>query len=401
MAEAMEICENDAVTSIPESPLSSQEEENGMQSWKGAPFHELKKHAKLKCHLKNTKVFVQFNDWSKPHPQKRKDLWDNHHVRLPCSNFSEFPKNGRIVKRWNLVRQALNQPILESQALIQAILEYNKVDRWNFDGLKYFLDEYLSVSEKSAFYDVILPKMIEISLALPEVLSQSVPLLKRGTNQKITLSQSQICSLLANAFFCTFPNRNSRARRSQYSNYPSINFNGLFGLYNLSRKESQMEKLKCLINYFRRRIDGMAGQRLVTFSRRCLSYERMPMWEHSENLFTKLRVDVNGTIEDPENQGMLEVDFANAFVGGGVIGQGCVQEEIRFIICPELIVSRLFTERLNDNEVLIIHGFERYSDYTGYASNFKFQRDHRYTPLDKNQDRFPTTLVSMDALHFR
>ena len=47
---------------------------------------------------------------------------------------------------------------------------------------------------------------------------------------------------------------------------------------------------------------------------------------------------------------MLEIDFANAFVGGGVIGGGCVQEEIRFLICPELIVSRLFTERLQDNE---------------------------------------------------
>ena len=38
--------------------------------------------------------------------------------------------------------------------------------------------------------------------------------------------------------------------------------------------------------------------------------------------------------------GMLEVDFANAYVGGGVLAHGCVQEEIRFLICPELIVSR-------------------------------------------------------------
>jgi poly(ADP-ribose) glycohydrolase len=43
-------------------------------------------------------------------------------------------------------------------------------------------------------------------------------------------------------------------------------------------------------------------------------------------------------------------------VGGGVLGTGCVQEEIRFVICPELIVSRLFTECLADNEALIISG---------------------------------------------
>ena len=98
---------------------------------------------------------------------------------------------------------------------------------------------------------------------------------------------------------------------------------------------------------------------------------------------------------------MLEIDFANAFVGGGVIGGGCVQEEIRFLICPELIVSRLFTERLQDNEVLVIQGFERYSDYTGYASNFKFSGDHKYHPLDNMQGRIPSTLVAMDALKFR
>ena len=39
-----------------------------------------------------------------------------------------------------------------------------------------------------------------------------------------------------------------------------------------------------------------------------------------------------------------QVDFANKFVGGGVLGDGCVQEEIRFLINPELIVTRLFTE---------------------------------------------------------
>lgn len=53
---------------------------------------------------------------------------------------------------------------------------------------------------------------------------------------------------------------------------------------------------------------------------------------------------------------LFQVDFANKFVGGGVLGHGCVQEEIRFIICPELIVSRLFVECLGFNEALIITG---------------------------------------------
>ena len=61
---------------------------------------------------------------------------------------------------------------------------------------------------------------------------------------------------------------------------------------------------------------------------------------------------------------------------------------------------RLFTERLQDNEVLVIEGFERYSNYTGYASTFKFDGDHIQQPLANNRSRVPSTLVAMDALHF-
>ena len=53
-----------------------------------------------------------------------------------------------------------------------------------------------------------------------------------------------------------------------------------------------------------------------------------------------------------------------------------MQEEIRFVICPELIVARLFTERLEDNECLIVTGPERFSNYCGYASSFRWYGNH-------------------------
>jgi hypothetical protein len=49
--------------------------------------------------------------------------------------------------------------------------------------------------------------------------------------------------------------------------------------------------------------------------------------------------------------GMLQVDFANKSIGGGVIGWGSVQEEIRFMISPELLVSCLLCEVMLDGEV--------------------------------------------------
>ena len=106
------------------------------------------------------------------------------------------------------------------------------------------------------------------------------------------------------------------------------------------KKEYQMEKLKCMINYFRKRIDGRCADSIVTFTRRALTEKHLPHWKKSAKLLRNLRIDSKGTIEDVQNMGMLEVDFANAYIGGGVLGHGCVQEEIRFLICPELIISR-------------------------------------------------------------
>ena len=110
---------------------------------------------------------------------------------------------------------------------------------------------------------------------------------------------------------------------------------------------------------------------LVTFTRQSVPRSNTPRWASSTKALPRLHISSTGTIED-NGEGMLQVDFANAMVGGGVLGQGLVQEEIRFTISPELIVSRLFTQRLEDNEVLIISGIERFSNYKGYADTFEF-----------------------------
>ena len=140
----------------------------------------------------------------------------------------------------------------------------------------------------------------------------------------------------------------------------------------------------------------------MTFQRRCTPYELLPKWGKCQDTLTaNLHIDAKGTIED-EGYGMLQVDFANAFVGGGVLGRGCVQEEIRFLVSPELIVSRLFTERLGDNECLIITGFERFSRYSGYASTFQFSGHFDdQTPIDPDSCHRIVRMVAIDALRMK
>lgn len=59
------------------------------------------------------------------------------------------------------------------------------------------------------------------------------------------------------------------------------------------------------------------------------------------------------------------------------------QEEIRFLICPEMIVSCLLCEKMAPDEAILIIGAERYSDYEGYAETFRW----KYRTRDGNVPR--------------
>lgn len=331
----------------------------------------------------------------RPFPDSFRDVWDSNHVRMPCSQKCLYPVAGRdeLSSKWDLIVHCLKRPIHNSGELVEAILGYNARQRgkWNFDLLVAFFANQHHKEDTELFFTTILPRLVDLTLSLPNIVTHAVPLLKQQQDYAITMSQKQAACLLANAFFCTFPYRNSSKRTAEYSNYPFINFNTLFSGPLSGRKEG---KLKCIIHYFDR-VTSKMPTGTVTYHRQVL--QDRPNWEKCADRLTKLHASAVRMIEDV-GAGMLQVDFANRFMGGGVLGHGCVQEEIRFAICPELIVSRLFTEALSDNESLIVTGFEQYSSYSGYADTFQYMGDYRDETIRDNWGRKQTQLVAIDAL---
>jgi len=51
--------------------------------------------------------------------------------------------------------------------------------------------------------------------------------------------------------------------------------------------------------------------------------------------------------------------------------EGIVQEEIRFTICTEMLVSVLICEVMQPNECIFLIGCEQYTTYSGYAETFR------------------------------
>ncbi|NXF68450.1 PARG glycohydrolase, partial [Ciccaba nigrolineata] len=380
------------------------------KKWFGTPIEEMRRMpvcgARLP-HLRpsaNHTVTIRVDllregEVPKPFPTHYKDLWDNKHVKMPCSEQNLYPvedENGDRTagSRWELIQTALLNKFTCSHDLKEAILRYNVAysKKWDFSALTDFCEKVLEDAEAQHLFQSILPDMVKLALCLPSICTQPIPLLKQKMNHSITMSQEQIASFLANAFFCTFPRRNAKMK-SEYSSYPDINFNRLFE----GRSPRKPEKLKTLFCYFRR-VTEKSISFILFLSIMMEVYDKSQLAK-----YTDIHINVTSSlIDDAYRVSRLgKVDFANRFVGGGVTGAGLVQEEIRFLINPELIVSRLITEVLDHNECLIITGTEQYSEYTGYAETYRWARSHEdKTPRDEWQRRY-TEIVAIDAFHFR
>ncbi|XP_059215112.1 poly(ADP-ribose) glycohydrolase [Centropristis striata] len=378
------------------------------RGWLGTPIDELNRMPQCApplSHLKaaaNHTVTVRTDllregEVPVPYPSKFKDAWDDVSVKMPCSEKNLFPMEtedgGGVQSRWELIHTALQGGFKSSLDVRDAILRYNTAHakKWDFTALNLLCTEYLEHSELQLLFEAVLPAMVDLALSAPVLCTMPIPLLKSRTNHSLTLSQEQIACLLANAFFCTFPRRNSR--KSEYCNYPEINFYRLFD----GSSTRKIEKLRTLLCYFRR-VTQTKPKGLITFTRQVLN--NPPNWESSQTQLKRLHITCEGTIED-DGYGMLQVDFANRMVGGGVTGHGLVQEEIRFVINPELIVSRLFTEALEYNECLIVTGTEQYSKYSGYAESYKWKASHKDETARDDWQRRCTEIVAIDALKFR
>eukprot|EP00969_Alexandrium_andersonii_P029858 1303250-Alexandrium_andersonii.AAC.1 len=87
--------------------------------------------------------------------------------------------------------------------------------------------------------------------------------------------------------------------------------------------------------------------------------KRQGMWEGSRQpLLAMEAVKMHVGFEAAAGEGCLLADFANMFIGGGVLRGGNVQEEIRFAICPELCATLLVCPCMLPNEAITVVGGE-------------------------------------------
>lgn len=169
-----------------------------------------------------------------------------------------------------------------------------------------------------------------------------------------------------------------------------------------SKTGLKIAKIACVVNYLTR-VCKETRPTFITFERLVLSENHgkctLDAWRNCTEPITKAEIRPQGKMEDAH--GAIEADFANKFLGGGVMGKGGTQEEIQFITSPDLLIGVLLFEVMAENEAILMKGAEIYCSYTGYKKEFRFAADSKDTRTPVKDDILDREIVAIDALNFK
>lgn len=253
----------------------------------------------------------------------------------------------------------------------------------------------------SYFINTLLPFLAHLAIDLLNLIKKNdLNYLVQQKNSSVAFNKLQVACLLSHMFFGTISNVNGTSPYLGESN----NFSNIL----FQDNPTHIEKIKCLLNYFsqiRERYLQNSNELLsqtIIFTRICDKSKRpLNFWLTSDKPLQKFIIHKSGGIEENDQGNSIQVDFANKFVGGGTLRNGSVQEEIKFITCPECIISMLLFEFFEDNEVGIISGAEEFSKYKGYSQSFEYDGPSN-KPMRLNANgNLDETVLCLDALQFK
>ncbi|KAJ9579494.1 hypothetical protein L9F63_004842 [Diploptera punctata] len=229
-----------------------------------------------------------------------------------------------------------------------------------FGGLEVFLESDLTEEERSHFLEVTNPSMVHRALQLKQ--------LKPAGGMRFSLQQQVerlptfprfVASLLAHAFFSTFPKRTIKT----HPTLQDFNFTNFFKHLDMN---SQKAKLRSILCYFDKlEADGEPEGKII-YSRHVMTSKEwltIEDWLENAQCLCPLAIRHEGRIERVENTSM-HICFTSSRLGGQVLGDGSSQECIQFCIQPELLAILPYVEALEDNEVLSVAGILQVSRIT-------------------------------------
>ncbi|XP_026670453.1 uncharacterized protein LOC108626129 isoform X2 [Ceratina calcarata] len=292
-------------------------------------------------------------------------------VMLPC----DLPWWPAVVKQMDRAAAARNSKDLieamqrlhdmckyEEQCLLKSISldpDEDMQDPELFSGLAAFLDTDLDSTERDQVFTKTIPRMVERAKAL----RSCKPLLGlhfslQQQDDTIDYSYAFASSLIANAFFSTYPKRTTKT-------HPTLRDFNFTNFFKHLHENGQKAKLRSIFRYYdhldsENALDGkLIVSRQVLTSKQWLTIDD---WLESTVPLCPLMIRHEGRLDRMEADAkVLRVCFASAKFGGGVLDGDVTQETVHIATHPEMLAAILSVEALEDNEVLIIEGVRHIS----------------------------------------
>eukprot|EP01017_Pseudomicrothorax_dubius_P050145 TRINITY_DN9442_c0_g3_i1.p1 TRINITY_DN9442_c0_g3~~TRINITY_DN9442_c0_g3_i1.p1 ORF type:complete len:522 (+),score=55.27 TRINITY_DN9442_c0_g3_i1:24-1589(+) len=279
-----------------------------------------------------------------------------------------------------------------------------------------FLGQLSSEDLRTFLLDTI-PWMARLALKIDTLFPEPLRILRKFKTESITLTREQSACLVAHMFFCTLHRQNNENLPQHftfsylYRAFPPRVGGRVSGGESVDRlnedddsaNSANVQKLNCIMLYFRRLQKKGIPPLNVTYSRvfnEELRKQTAEFWMAREDILRRVEIHDEGKLEDRRD--CYLIDFANKFIGGGVLFSGCVQEEVLFVTHPDLLPSILFTERLEDSEAMAFVGAGCYVQYQGFGRTFLCLGEAPPLPAD-SEDVFlreDISIVAIDALNF-
>ena len=225
----------------------------------------------------------------------------------------------------------------------------------------------------------------DINILFP---NNKVPTLKTGENKSLQLTRRQVALIFLLSFLNLIKiNRNNKKNSFEFSRILDSKFSSCFhfGL--------------CFLNYLTvigkwlEKNDPILEENITYTRKNIKSLEYL----HQKNEIKLCELNLYNKGSLFKGDASYCVDFANKYIGGGVLNGGCVQEEILFAVEPEAIVSLFLMEVMDDCDAIGIYNTIQYSKYKGYGYEFEYVGcliDDK-TPILKHR------IIAIDAINVK
>ncbi|XP_046652898.1 uncharacterized protein LOC124343574 isoform X5 [Daphnia pulicaria] len=313
-------------------------------------------------------------------------------VLLPCDlpTWPTLQRHLNAMKREVRTAVQLKDALLKIYNLCNTSLEPDEETLGDQKVFDVFCDEvvdtWLSDDERQDLFDTQLPTMVDYALQLKSLKPlRGLHFSLQQQSDRVEIDRRFAASLVAHAFFSTFPRRTLKT----HPTLQDFNFAGHF--FQHLHRRSQRAKLRSVLHYFQR-LNERPPEGHVTFARQVMSGREwctLEEWLQCRRPLCPLVVRHDGRVEYPsptsssdlspsslsnninnnrptvgqstEPPAGIRVCFASRRIGGTFLDDGTSQECAAFSSHPELLSLLPYVESLEDNEAITASGLCTYS----------------------------------------